>query len=78
LEEEKATLEGMVESREELLMEITRESRLDHMGEDVEDEEEHENANNGGDAAAPVLPCHHLLYPLLPRLRRPMMKALWR
>jgi hypothetical protein len=33
LEEEKATLEGMVESRDELLMEIARETRLDRMGE---------------------------------------------
>jgi hypothetical protein len=40
LEEEKATLEGMVESRDELLMEITRETGLDHMGEDEEEEEE--------------------------------------
>jgi hypothetical protein len=40
LEEEKATLEGMVESHDELLMEITRETRLDRMGEDEDDEEE--------------------------------------
>jgi hypothetical protein len=32
LEEEKATLEGMVESHDELLMEIAREMRLDRMG----------------------------------------------
>jgi DNA repair exonuclease SbcCD ATPase subunit len=32
LEEEKATLEGMVESRDELLMEIARETGLDRMG----------------------------------------------
>jgi hypothetical protein len=32
LEEEKTTLEGMVESRDELLMEIARETELDHMG----------------------------------------------
>jgi hypothetical protein len=40
LEEEKATLEGMVESRDELLLEIVREMVLDRMGEDEEDEEE--------------------------------------
>jgi hypothetical protein len=40
LEEEKATLEEMVESREELLMEIARETGLDRMGEDEEEEEE--------------------------------------
>jgi hypothetical protein len=53
LEEEKATLEGMVESRDELLMEITRETRLDHMGEDAMDEEEDKVADDGGDAATP-------------------------
>jgi DnaJ-domain-containing protein 1 len=51
LEEEKATLEEMVESHDELVMEIAREIGLDRMGED-EDEEE-EDANNGGDAALP-------------------------
>jgi Fic family protein len=51
LEEEKATLEGMVKSRDELLMEIAREMRLDRMGEDEEEEEE--DADDGGDVAAP-------------------------
>jgi hypothetical protein len=50
LEEEKATLEGMVESHDELLMEIDRETGLDHMGEDEDDEED---ADDGGDATAP-------------------------
>jgi hypothetical protein len=53
LEEEKVTLEGMVKSHDELLMEIARETGLDRMGEDVEDEEEDEDADDGGDAAAP-------------------------
>jgi hypothetical protein len=53
LEEEKATLEGMVKSRNELLMEISRETGLDHMGEDDEDEEEDEDADDGEDATAP-------------------------
>jgi hypothetical protein len=53
LKEEKATFEGMVESRDELIMEIAKETRLDHMGEDAEDEEGYENADNIGDAAAP-------------------------
>jgi hypothetical protein len=53
LKEEKATLEGMVESRKELLMEIARETGLDCMGEDAEDEEEDEGAEDGGDATAP-------------------------
>jgi hypothetical protein len=49
LEEEKATLEEMVESRDELLMEIARETGLDRMGED----EEEEDTDDEGDAAAP-------------------------
>jgi hypothetical protein len=53
LKEEKATLEGMVKSHDELIMEIAKETRLDHMGEDAEDEEEDEDADNGGDAATP-------------------------
>jgi hypothetical protein len=46
----------MVESRNELLMEIARETRLDHMGEDAEDEEEDEDADDEGDATAPPIP----------------------
>jgi hypothetical protein len=53
LEEEKATLEVMVESRDELLMEITRETGQDRMGEDEDDEEEEEDTDDGGDAATP-------------------------
>jgi hypothetical protein len=53
LEEEKATLEEMVESRDELLMEIARETGLDRMGEDEDEEEEEGDADNGGDAATP-------------------------
>jgi hypothetical protein len=44
LEEEKATLELMVESRDELLMEIARETGLGHMGEGDRDEDEEEDA----------------------------------
>jgi hypothetical protein len=57
LEEEKASLEEMVESHDELLMEIARETGLDRMG---EDEEEEEDADDGGDATTP-LPLHHHL-----------------
>jgi hypothetical protein len=53
LEEEKATLEEMVDSRNELLMEIGREMRLDRMGEGEDDVEEEEDANDRGDAVAP-------------------------
>jgi hypothetical protein len=62
LEEEKATREGMVDSCDELIMEITRETRLELMGEDAEYEEEDEDADDGGDASAPPIPvppyCH--------------------
>jgi hypothetical protein len=65
LKKEKATVEGMVESHDELIMEIARETGLDYMGEDAEDEEEDEDADNGGDDATPPIPV-----PLLPHLRR--------
>jgi DnaJ-domain-containing protein 1 len=78
LEEEKATHEGMLESHNELLMEITREMGLDRMGEDEDEEEKEEDADDGGDSIAPLLPHHHLWWPLLPCLRRSMKKALWR
>jgi hypothetical protein len=50
LEEEKATLEEMVESHDELLMDITRKTGLDCMG---EEEEEEEDVDDGGDADVP-------------------------
>jgi hypothetical protein len=53
VEEEKAALEEMVESHDELLMEIDREMGLDRMGEDEDEEEEEEDTDDGGDAAAP-------------------------
>jgi hypothetical protein len=53
LEEEKVTLEEMVKSRDELLMEIARETGLDCMGEGEDEEEEEEDVDDGGDAAAP-------------------------
>jgi DnaJ-domain-containing protein 1 len=53
LDEEKATLEEMVESHDELLLEIAREMGLDRMDEDENEEEEEEDADDGGDAAAP-------------------------
>jgi hypothetical protein len=56
LEEEKAALEGIVESHDELLMEIARETGLDCMREDAEDEEEDEDADNGGNATSPPIP----------------------
>jgi hypothetical protein len=65
LKEEKATLEKMVKSHNELIMEIAKEIGLDYMGEDAEDKEEDEDANNGGDATVPPVSA-----PLLPQLRR--------
>jgi hypothetical protein len=53
LEEEKATLEGMVEYHDELLMEIAREIGLDRVGEDEDDEEEEEDTDDGGDVTSP-------------------------
>jgi hypothetical protein len=53
LEEEKTTLEEMVKSRDELLMEIAREIGLNRMVENAEDEVEDEDADDEGDAAAP-------------------------
>jgi hypothetical protein len=69
--EEKSTLEGMVESRDELITEIAMKIGLEHMGEDAEDEDE--DGNDGGDAAAPpvaVAPPLLLRHMLLPHLRR--------
>jgi hypothetical protein len=51
LEEEKATLEEMVESRDELLMEIARETGLDRMDEGEGGEEE--ETDDEGDVTAP-------------------------
>jgi DnaJ-domain-containing protein 1 len=53
LEEEKATLEGTVESHDELLMEIAREMGLDRVREEEDYEVEEEDADDGGDATAP-------------------------
>jgi hypothetical protein len=63
LEEEKATLTKMVESCDELLMEIARETGLDRMGEDEDEEEEEEDADDGGDAAAPPPPASPVAVP---------------
>jgi predicted nuclease with TOPRIM domain len=76
LEEEKATLEAMVESRDEQLMEITRETRLDRMGED-EDEEE-EDTDDEGDVVAPPSLHRHPQRPLLSYRKRSTKRALWR
>jgi hypothetical protein len=77
--EEKATLEGTVESHEELIKEITDEIELNPMGEDADDEDEDDD--DGRDATAPLLLCHTLFlcYLLLPHLRRSSWKKVpWR
>jgi hypothetical protein len=64
----------MVESRDELIMEIMKETGLDHVGEDAKDEEADEDADDRGDVTAP--PVH---VPQLLHLRRSSWrKALWR
>jgi hypothetical protein len=76
LEEEKATVEEMVESRDELLMEIAREMGLDRMDEGEEGEEE--ETDNEGDVTAPPATAPPPPAPLLLYQRRSMKKALWR
>jgi hypothetical protein len=56
--EEKTTLEGMIQSCDELIMEMAEEYGLNHMGENDDDDDE-------GNAVAPPLHLH-----LLPCLRR--------
>jgi hypothetical protein len=82
LKEEKTKLEGMVESRDKLIMEITKETRIDCLGEDVEDEDvEDEDDDDGGDIAAPPATAPPLsLRALLLLVRRSSsrMKTIWR
>jgi hypothetical protein len=52
LKEEKTTLEGMVQSRDELIMEMAEEYGLNSMGENDDDEEEDDG--NEGNAVAPL------------------------
>jgi hypothetical protein len=68
LEEEKATLEGMVEPRDELLMEIAW--RLDWAT--------WERMPRMTMLMTKKMPFHLLLRPLPPHLKRSTMKALWR
>jgi hypothetical protein len=62
---------GYVESRNELISEITKEIGLDRMGEDAKAKDDDKDA--GGDAIAPLLLWRHpqlLRHLLLPYLRR--------
>jgi hypothetical protein len=52
LSEEKTTLEGMIQSRDELILEMAKEYGLNCMGENDEDEDD----DNEGNAVAPSAP----------------------
>jgi hypothetical protein len=54
LKEEKTTLEGMIQSRDKLIMEMAKEYGLNHIGE--HDEEEDEDDDNEGNVVAPPAP----------------------
>jgi hypothetical protein len=45
LREEKATLEGMIQSRDELIMEMAEEYGLNHMGENDDDDDKNDEGN---------------------------------
>jgi hypothetical protein len=66
----------MVESRDELLMEIARVTGLDRMDEGEGGEEE--ETDNEGDVATPPAAAPPPRRPLLSYQRRSMKKALWR
>jgi hypothetical protein len=52
LREEKTTLEGMIQSCDELILEMTEEYWLNHMGENDDDEDEDDD--DEGNAIAPL------------------------
>jgi hypothetical protein len=54
LREEKTTLEGMIMSHDELILEMAEEYGLNHMGENNDDEDE--NNDDEGNAVAPPAP----------------------
>jgi hypothetical protein len=54
LREEKTTLEGMIQSRDELILEMAEEDGLNHMGENDDDEDEDDD--DEGNAVAPPAP----------------------
>jgi hypothetical protein len=54
LREERTTLEGMIQSRDELILEMAEEYGLNRMGENDNDEDE--NDDNEGNAVAPPAP----------------------
>jgi hypothetical protein len=54
LREEKTTLEGLIQSRDELILEMAEEYGLNRMGENDDDKDE--NDNNEGNVVAPPAP----------------------
>jgi DNA repair exonuclease SbcCD ATPase subunit len=54
LREERTTLEGMIQSRDELILELAQEYGLNHMGENNDDEDE--NDDDEGNTVAPPAP----------------------
>jgi hypothetical protein len=53
LREERTTLEGMIQSCDELILEMAEEYGLNHMGENDDDEDENENDDDEGNVIAP-------------------------
>jgi hypothetical protein len=45
LREEKTTLEGMIQSRDELILEMVEEYGLNHMGENNDNEDDNDEGN---------------------------------
>jgi hypothetical protein len=53
LREERTTLEGMIQSRDELILEMAEEYGLNCMGENDDDEDEDEDDDDEGNTVAP-------------------------
>jgi hypothetical protein len=56
LKEEKTTLEGMIQSCDELIMEMAEEYGLNRVGENDDDEDEDDDDDDEGNAIAPPAP----------------------
>jgi hypothetical protein len=56
LREERTTPEGMIQSRDELILEMAKEYGLNRMGENNDDEDEDENDDDEGNAVTPLAP----------------------
>jgi hypothetical protein len=58
LKEEKTTLDGMIQSRDKLIMEMAKEYGLNCMGENNDNEDEDEDDDDEGNVVAPLAPAH--------------------